>query len=62
MNGNEEKNQGNSFIKIKKFLKTTPILACPDFRQSFVLETNASDTAVGAVLTWTRDGQQNSIH
>ena len=51
MNGNEEKNQGNSFIKIKKFLKTTPILACPDFRQSFVLETNASDTAVGAVLT-----------
>ena len=36
--------------KIKRLLTTGPILACSNFHHPFQLETDASDTGLGAVL------------
>ena len=38
--------QENVFNKIKVPLTTIPILACPDFRNSFILKTDASGTGL----------------
>ncbi|OMO55084.1 reverse transcriptase [Corchorus capsularis] len=40
-----------AFEKLKQALTTTPILALPDFSQAFDVTTNASNVAVGAVLS-----------
>ena len=39
-----------AFLKIKELLVTPPVLVPPDFTKEFVLQTDASDTAVAAVL------------
>lgn len=36
---------------IKDTLTTVPILACPDFTRKFILQIDASNTGLGAVLT-----------
>ena len=38
-------------MKIKELLTTGPILTCLDFNYPFQLETDASDTGLGSVLT-----------
>lgn len=40
-----------AFNKVKVALTTTPILAMPDFTKEFQVQSDASDKAVGAVLT-----------
>lgn len=40
-----------SFRSLKEKLVTPPILASPDFDREFTLQTDASDTAIAAVLT-----------
>jgi len=40
-----------AFTTLKKSLASSPILACPDFKRRFVLQTDASSTGLGAVLT-----------
>lgn len=39
-----------SFLKIKEILTSTPVLHLPDTQHPFILETDASDFATGAVL------------
>lgn len=40
----------DAFQKLKKALTTTPMLALPDLRKPFTIETDASHAGIGAVL------------
>ncbi|EUB64742.1 Retrovirus-related Pol polyprotein [Echinococcus granulosus] len=49
-----EKEHGEAFKELKRMLCSTPILALPNFESSappFILDTDASDAAVGGVLS-----------
>ena len=48
-----------AFKKLKELLCSGPVLRTPDFTQPFIVQTDASDRAVGAVLSQAReDGDQ----
>lgn len=44
------KNCETAFQLLKKALVSAPVLALPNFSKPFVVETDASDTGIGAVL------------
>ena len=50
-----------SFECLKRRLTSPPILALPKFKGCFKLATDASNSAVGAVLTETIDGEENVL-
>ena len=39
-----------AFAELKARLCSAPVLVLPDMQRDFVLETDASDTAIGAIL------------
>jgi len=53
--------QQNSFQLLKEKLTTAPVLNYPDFQQEFVVTTDASDYAIGAVLSQGPAGQDRPI-
>ena len=48
--------QQTAFEKLKSALQTTPVLAIPDKTGTFVLDTDASDKAIGAELIQIQNG------
>jgi len=50
-----------SFEKLKQALMTAPVLAFPDFKKEFILTTDASQDAIGAILTQVQDGAEKLI-
>ena len=50
-----------AFTELKYRLTTPPILAYPDFKLPFLLYTDASDFALGAVLSQVQDGKERVI-
>ena len=50
-----------AFENIKNMLSNAPILKYPDYNKTFKLHTDASDGAIGAVLTQEYDGTDHSI-
>jgi hypothetical protein len=43
--------QQKAFFELKHHLCSAPVLTLPDLQQPFEIETDASDYAIGAVLT-----------
>ena len=53
-----DSNCQNAFDELKNRLVSPPI---PDFKEKFVLYTNASDSAIGAVLSQIQEGKERVI-
>ncbi|KAL7726240.1 hypothetical protein ACLKA6_001644 [Drosophila palustris] len=53
--------QQAAFEELKARLTEAPVLACPDFSEKFVLQTDASDCGLGAVLTQQHQGAERVI-
>ena len=53
--------QQSAYEEIKLCLSDAPVLACPDFEIPFVLQTDASNTGLGAVLTQTVRDEEHVI-
>lgn len=53
--------QENSFNALKLALTSAPILAYPTEKDQFILDTDASDTGIGAVLSQVQDGEERVI-
>ena len=51
----------SAFEALKQKLVSTPILALPSMKEPFILYTDASMTAMGAVLAQVQDGQERAI-
>ena len=51
----------DAFRELKQRLTSAPILAFPDFSQPFILDTDASQTGIGAVLSQVQEGQERVV-
>ena len=49
------------FVFLKNALTTAPVLKYPDFSKSFIVDTDASNTAVGCVLSQVHDGLEHPV-
>ncbi len=50
-----------AFNRVKVALTSEPVLRAPDFNSSFLVQTDASDTGVGAVLSQVQDGEEHPV-
>ena len=53
--------QQQAFEDIKKLLTSAPVLALPNATDSFILDTDASNIAIGAELIQVQDGQERVV-
>ena len=53
--------QQEAFEKTKALVSSVPVLARPSFETQFVVQTDASDTGIGAVLLQIIDGQERVL-
>ena len=44
-----------AFSKLKEFLTCAPVLALPDWSKPFIVDTDASDTGIGVMLSQCHD-------
>lgn len=51
----------SAFIKMKTLLTTTPVVTCPDYRKPFVIQCDASNIGIGAVLCQETNGMDQPI-
>ena len=51
----------SSFQTLKPLLSTAPVLAYPDFTADFILDTDASNHGIGAVLSQVKDGVEHPV-
>jgi hypothetical protein len=51
----------SAFEELKNRLVSSPILAHPDFSKKFILDTDARNEAIGAVLSQEIDGKERPI-
>ena len=51
----------HAFQELRQRLTSTPVLAHPDFNRPFVLDTDASDTGIGAVLSQVDEGGKERV-
>ena len=51
----------HSFSILKHRLTPSPVLAFPDFQKEFILDTDASLTGIGAVLSQIEDGKERVV-
>ena len=59
LNGGVE--QHKSFKELKRLLTTAPVLAYPVSEGEFLLDTDASDVGIGAVLSQIQDGAERLL-
>jgi len=50
-----------AFLKLKAALVSAPVLAMPDYQIPFAIACDASDVAIGAVLTQEKQGEEHPI-
>ena len=51
----------DAFLCLKSFLTSAPVLVYPDFSKPFIVDTDASNGAVGGVLSQIRDGKEHPV-
>ncbi|KAL5477205.1 hypothetical protein EMCRGX_G023961 [Ephydatia muelleri] len=56
-----EKGCKDAFFELKKVLTSAPVLVLPNFRAKFVLDTDASDDGLGAVLSQVVGGREHVV-
>ena len=56
-----DENCEKAFIELKKAIISPPILVYPDYSQPFTLTTDASNEAIGAVLSQGKIGEDRPI-
>ena len=56
-----ESAEQESFTRIKKALTSAPVLSLPDRTSLFILDTDASQNAIGAQLSQVQGGQEKVI-
>ena len=50
-----------AFDQLKHALTTSPVLIYPSFERLFLLQMNASNNTVGAILSQTKDGHEQVV-
>ena len=51
----------NAFAELKNRLLTPPVLAFPDYHKQFILDTDASQDGIGAILSQSSEGREQVI-